>query len=96
MEEIKTVYLDYQSKTSIKLAQILLKNYWKREVLLLEAPDNFIDLIDGATAAVIIGDRALEKYESFPYKYDLAEAWVSYTGKPFVFAKWVSNKTLDY
>jgi chorismate dehydratase len=63
---------------------------------LLEAPDNFIDLIDGTTAAVIIGDRALEKYESFPYKYDLAEAWVSYTGKPFVFATWVSNKTLDH
>ena len=96
MEEIKTMYLDYQSRTSIKLAQILLKNYWKREVLLLEAPDNFIDLIDGTTAAVIIGDRALEKYESFPYKYDLAEAWVSYTGKPFVFATWVSNKTLDH
>ena len=96
MEEIKKVYLDYQSRTSIKLAQILFKNYWKREVLLLEAPDNFIDLIDGTTAAVIIGDRALEKYESYPYKYDLAEAWVSYTGKPFVFATWVSNKTLDH
>jgi chorismate dehydratase len=95
MDEIKTVYLDYQSRTSIKLAQILLKNYWKREVLLLEAPDNFIDLIDGTTAAVIIGDRALEQYKSYPYVYDLAEAWVSYTEKPFVFATWIANKPIS-
>jgi chorismate dehydratase len=95
MESIKTVYLDYQSKTSVNLARILLKEYWKQDVFLLEAPANFIDLIDGTTAAVIIGDRALEKYNSYPYRYDLAEAWINFTGKPFVFATWVSNKPLD-
>ena len=95
MESITSVYLDYQSKTSVNLARILLKNYWKQDVLLLEAPSNFMDLIDGSTAAVIIGDRALEKYNSYAYRYDLAEAWINYTGKPFVFAIWVSNKPLD-
>ena len=95
IESIQTVYLDYQSKTSVNLARILLTNYWKKDVLLLEAPTNFMDLIDGTTAAVIIGDRALEKYNSYPYRYDLAEAWMNYTGKPFVFATWVSNKPLD-
>ena len=95
MESITSVYLDYQSKTSVNLARILLKNYWKQDVLLLEAPSNFMDLIDGSTAAVIIGDRALEKYNSYPYRYDLAEAWINYTGKPFVFATWVANKPID-
>jgi chorismate dehydratase len=95
MEEIQTLYLDYQSNTSVNLAKVLLKNYWKKEVQLVEAPVNFIDLIDGTTAAVIIGDRALKKYNSYPFRYDLAEAWISYTGKPFVFATWVSNKQLD-
>jgi len=95
IESIQTVYLDYQSKTSVNLARILLKNYWKKDVLLLEAPANFMDLIDGTTAAVIIGDRALENYNSYPYRYDLAEAWMNYTGRPFVFATWVSNKPLD-
>jgi chorismate dehydratase len=95
MESIKAVYLDYQSKTSVNLARILLNEYWKQDVLLLEAPSNFMDLIDGTTAAVIIGDRALEKYNSYAYRYDLAEAWINYTGKPFVFATWVSNKPLD-
>jgi chorismate dehydratase len=95
MESITAVYLDYQSKTSVNLARILLKNYWKQDVLLLEAPSNFMDLIDGSTAAVIIGDRALEKYNSYAYRYDLAEAWINYTGKPFVFATWVANKQID-
>jgi chorismate dehydratase len=95
MESIKAVYLDYQSKTSVNLARILLKEYWKQDVLLLEASSNFMDLIDGTTAAVIIGDRALEKYNSYAYRYDLAEAWINYTGKPFVFATWVANKPID-
>lgn len=95
MEQIQSLYLDYQSKTSVNLARVLLKNYWEKEVLLLEAPANFIDLIDGSTAAVIIGDRALDKFDSYPFRYDLAEAWINYTGMPFVFATWVSNKQLD-
>ena len=95
MESITAVYLDYQSKTSVNLARILLKNYWKQDVLLLEAPSNFMDLIDGSTAAVIIGDRALEKYNNYAYRYDLAEAWINYIGKPFVFATWVANKPID-
>ena len=95
MESITSVYLDYQSKTSVNLARILLKEYWKQDIQLLEAPSNFMDLIEGTTAAVIIGDRALEKYNSYPFRYDLAEAWINYTGKPFVFATWVSNRQLD-
>jgi chorismate dehydratase len=95
MESITAVYLDYQSKTSVNLARILLNEYWKQDVLLLEAPSNFMDLIEGTTAAVIIGDRALEKYNSYPFRYDLAEAWINYTGKPFVFATWVANKPID-
>ena len=95
MEQIQSLYLDYQSKTSVNLARVLLKNYWNKEILLLEAPANFMDLIDGTTAAVIIGDRALDKFDSYPFRYDLAEAWINYSGKPFVFATWVSNKELD-
>lgn len=95
MDQIQSLYLDYQSKTSVNLARVLLKNYWEKEVQFLEAQANYMDFIDGTTAAVIIGDRALEKFDSYPFRYDLAEAWISYTGKPFVFATWVSNKHLD-
>ena len=32
MEEIDKVYLDYQSRTSVQLARILLKHFWKKEL----------------------------------------------------------------
>jgi chorismate dehydratase len=95
MEQIEVVYLDYQSKTSVNLAQILLREYWKKDVVLIDATgENYRKKITGTTAAVIIGDRALEQRLLSKYMYDLGEAWLKYTGLPFVFAAWISNKKL--
>jgi chorismate dehydratase len=95
MEDIKKVYLDYQSKTSVSLAKILLRDYWKKEVVFVQAQtDDFRKLVTGDSAAVIIGDRALEQGQSSRYAYDLSEAWKKHTGLPFVFAAWVANKKL--
>jgi chorismate dehydratase len=95
MAEIETVYLDYQSRTSVNLARILLKEYWKKEVTFIESTgEDFRLKIRGTTAAVVIGDRALEQRQRSNYIYDLAEAWKAHTGLPFVFAAWISNKPL--
>ncbi len=94
LEDIERVYLDYQSRTSVRLAQVLLKHYWKKDVVLLQAPEHYIELIDGRDAGVIIGDRALAQLPHFPYIYDLAEHWQQFTGLPFIFAAWVANKEL--
>ncbi|HRO43660.1 MAG TPA: menaquinone biosynthesis protein [Flavipsychrobacter sp.] len=94
MEDIEVVYLDYQSRTSVKLAQILLKNYWKQDVVFKPATENFIEYINGTNAGVIIGDRALQQLNNFGYVYDLATAWKDFTGLPFVFAAWIANKDL--
>lgn len=94
IEEIKEVLLDYQSRTSVALAKILLKDYWKIQPKLIDAGPNFLSSVKGTTAAVIIGDRALEQRKRSPYIYDLGEAWQQHTGLPFVFAAWVSNKKL--
>ncbi len=94
LEEIKTVVLDYQSRTSVALAQLLLQRFWKAEVQYLPAEPGFEHAIVGTTAAVVIGDRALMLRNSVSYCYDLAEAWQQWTGLPFVFAAWVANKTL--
>ncbi len=59
MEEIETVYLDYQSRTSVRLAQLLLEKLWKKTVVFKPATENYIDYINGTTAGIIIGDRAL-------------------------------------
>ncbi len=94
MEEVTHVLLDYQSRTSVNLARVLLKNWWRKDVILVEARDDFRSAIKGTTAGVVIGDRALEQKKISAYSYDLAAAWKAYTGLPFVFAAWVANKEL--
>ena len=95
MEQIETVLLDYQSRTSVKLAQMLLKEFWKINPVIKKADADFRSLISGTTAAVVIGDRALEQRKISAYHYDLALAWQQHTGLPFVFAAWISNKPLE-
>lgn len=94
IENITTLYLDYHSRTSVELAKILLNNYWKKEVQFIAASSGFETKIKGTTAAVVIGDRALQLRSSFNYVYDLALAWQQFTQLPFVFAAWVANKKL--
>ena len=95
IEEITTVLLDYQSRTSVLLVQYLLKNYWMTDPIFENAGIDFIGQVKGTTAAVVIGDRALQQRKISPYIYDLGLAWKQHTGLPFVFAAWVSNKPLS-
>jgi chorismate dehydratase len=95
MQEITRVLLDYQSRTSVQLARILLERYWKIRPELVNAGIDFQDQIRGTTAAVVIGDRAFQQRMVSPFVYDLGEAWKNMTGLPFVFAAWISNKPLD-
>lgn len=94
VEDIQALYLDYQSRTSVRLAQLLMERHWKKEVELRPATEHYIEYINGANAGVIIGDRALQQRTNFEYVYDLATGWKEYTGLPFVFAAWVANKEL--
>jgi chorismate dehydratase len=94
LEQIETVLLDYQSKTSVNLCKILFQHYWKKTPQFLQAGINYRNEIKGTTAGVIIGDRALEQQHISAYVFDLAAAWKSMTGLPFVFAAWIANKTL--
>lgn len=94
MNEIKRIYLDYQSRTSVALLKVLVREYWKLDVELIETTGDYQHLIKGTDAGVVIGDRALEQRHVSPYIYDLAEHWMRFTSLPFVFAAWISNKPL--
>ncbi|MGE8300640.1 menaquinone biosynthesis protein [Sphingobacterium paramultivorum] len=88
IDEVKTLRLDKQSRTSNGLARVLIKNYWKMDVELVT--DESIE----PDAYVLIGDRTFGKKNAVPYVYDLGEEWFNFTGLPFAFALWVSNKKL--
>lgn len=94
MEQVEKVLLDYQSRTSVNLARVLLKEYWKKSPILEDAREDFRSHIKGTTAGVVIGDRALEQLQISQYCYDMGTAWKQHTGLPFVFAAWVANKAL--
>jgi chorismate dehydratase len=94
LDQIETVLLDYQSRTSVNLAKVLFKEYWKKEVIMQDATEDFRSAIKGNVAGIVIGDRALAQSKISAYRYDLASAWIKFTGLPFVFAAWVANKPL--
>ena len=95
IHEIETILLDYQSKTSVALLQLLLKEHWKIEPTLIESSADYEKDIKGTTAGLVIGDRAFKQRLISSYIYDLGLAWKEVTGLPFVFAAWVSNKEID-
>lgn len=95
LSEIKNLYLDFHSRTSVALAQVLCREFWGIQPTFIPATEGFENRIGGDTAGLIIGDRAIGKEKQFAYVYDLAEAWSDWTGLPFVFAAWVSTRPLD-
>ncbi len=95
VEQLKYLLMDYQSRTSVELAKILLRDYWMVKLELKDTKEDFRHLIRGDTAGLMIGDRALEQRKISHFAYDLGEAWKNLTGLPFVFAAWISNKRMD-
>jgi chorismate dehydratase len=94
LHDIQTVLLDYQSNSSVALFKLLANKYWKISPVVLEGRPDYEKLITGNTAGLVIGDRALQQRTVSKYIYDLGSAWKDFTGLPFVFATWVSNKPL--
>ena len=95
MENIKTILLDFHSRTSVALTRILAAKLWNISPEWKNAEEGFIASIHNETAGVVIGDRALAIKDNYRYCYDLSEEWRTLTDLPFVFACWVANKKLS-
>lgn len=95
LDKIETVLLDYQSRTSVALLKVLINDFWKINVKFEETSDDYQSKISGTTAGLVIGDRALKQRKISPYIFDLGLEWKKFTGLPFVFAAWISNKKLN-
>jgi len=93
--QIKKVLLDPESRTSVRLAQILAKSHWNIQPEWVNCNPGFEKEIKGTTAGVVIGDRAFKLNETGLKRWDLSEKWKEMTGLPFVFATWVSNRSLS-
>lgn len=92
LSEVRQIYLDFHSRTSVALTQILCEKYWNIRPEFIPASAGYESRIGGDTAGLIIGDRTIGREIRHAYTYDLGEAWTDWTGLPFVYAAWVSVK----
>jgi chorismate dehydratase len=89
MAEIRTVALDSSSLTSAALVRILFERCWGGDRQFSSLPPDLEAMLADHDAALLIGDPALKVNRSQFHTWDLAEEWIRFTGKPFVFAFWV-------
>lgn len=88
LDDIRTVALDNSSLTSVALTRVLLEKFWGGERTFTSAAPELDVMLAGNDAALLIGDPALQVDRSKYQTWDLAEEWIRFTGKPFVFAFW--------
>lgn len=91
LEEVRTVYLDSHSRTSVELVKVLARELWQIDPAWIHAAtiEEHLPLREGE-AIVAIGDKVFGIQPNVRYKYDLALEWQRLTGLPFVFAVWVA------
>ena len=86
LDEITSVRLDPNSRTSNGLLQILAHQLWKKEWKFYSQENGVLP-----ESCVMIGDKVFEQESNYPYRYDLAASWKDLTSLPMVFAVWIAN-----
>lgn len=91
----KEILVSAQSHTSIALLKVLFSVHLGLNITCKSG--NCTEALtreESPTAFLAIGDEALRlrKHDLYPYRWDLGEAWHSWTGFPFVFALWVIQR----
>src|SRR5580700_4160539 len=88
IEKTRTIALDTSSMTSVALTKILFEKWWGGGRTFSAMSPNLDEMLATNDAGLLIGDPALQVDRSRYLTLDLAEEWIRYTGKPFVFAFW--------
>lgn len=96
LNEIETIVLDNESRTSVNLCRLLARDYWKIHPKYVDAGVKTLDNVRDRTAGVLIGDRVFDHADRYKYVYDLSEQWHAWTNLPFVFAVWATTSDIDF
>ncbi len=92
------VLLSRSSMTSVALLKLLFEHVWRAtpEFAGADAEETDVAALDREPhdARLVIGDAALQlgAAHRYPFVYDLGAEWKRWTGLPFVFAVWVSQR----
>jgi chorismate dehydratase len=88
VDQIRTVALDTSSMTSVALTKVLFEKWLGGGRTFTPMAPDIEKMLAEHDAGLVIGDPALQIDRSRYSTLDLAEEWIRYTGKPFVFAFW--------
>lgn len=93
LSDIKSIYFDCESQTSVGLAKILLH---QKGVKMDEIESVHPDNAQKSDAQMLIGDKALFFKKGLSRFWDLGEMWQELTGEGFVFACYASRRKLSH
>lgn len=94
---IKRIWLDAHSRTSVQLSGYLAQNKWHINPEWLHMADySVMAHAQEGDAFLLIGDKVFDYEGKFKYCYDLALEWREVTKLPFAFAVWVARKGVPY
>jgi len=92
IEKIRTVALDTSSMTSVALTNVLFDRWLGAGRSFTPMAPDVDAMLHAHDACLVIGDTALQVDRSKYLVFDLAEEWIRFTGKPFVFAFWAIRR----
>lgn len=97
IKEVKRIWLDAHSRTSVQLCGYLAEHKWRIAPEWRHMDDYAItnNPVEG-DAFLLIGDKVFGYEGRFKYTYDLAVEWREATSLPFAFAVWVARKGVSY
>src|SRR5262249_47930761 len=88
ISEVRRVALDTSSLASVALTRILFAKWWHMTPQFVSSSPDLDTMLEKNDAALLIGDPALKADRPKYFHWDLAEEWIRFTGRPFVFAFW--------
>lgn len=103
----KRVLVSRSSMTSVALLELLFANVWNVRPEFVLGDAELVDIArfgeEPHDARLVIGDAALRLFDAtapggsmhalYPVRADLGQEWKNWTGRPFVFAVWVAQRT---
>ncbi len=94
-EQIRRLWADVDSHTSVALAQVLWRERHGRELAIRPLDASGADLAQ-LDAVLLIGDKVVApRPDRLAYWTDLGQLWREHTGLPFVFAVWACHASLS-
>jgi chorismate dehydratase len=89
ISDVRSIAMDTSSRTSVALVRVLCAKHFKIAPTFEPLGPGLDAMLAKHDAALIIGDNAL--FEPRDASVDLGQAWLDFTGLPFVYAFWAGK-----